>query len=153
MKELPVPGLRGGTLRVQTNAWVQFIYHSFQLELKNLEAKLQNLENDLEMNSKIIQDIKGAVQDILVQEKGGEKAAVKEKNSEEEEKPAVAVAAAAETEVGFRVNKTMATVSRLDVGFAQAQPAPCDVEMNKVLDPVLRIRIRFLFDLWILDPE
>jgi hypothetical protein len=83
------------------------------------------------MNSKIIQDIKGAVQDILVQEKGSEKAAVKEaNNSEEEEKPAVA--AAAETEVGFRVNKTMATVSRLDVGFAQAQPAHCDVEMNKV---------------------
>jgi hypothetical protein len=133
MKELPVPGLRGGALRVQTNAWAQFIYHSFQLELKNLEAKLQNLENDLEMNSKIIQDIKGAVQDILVQEKGGEKAAVKETNSEEEEKPAV-VAAAAETEVGFRVNKTMATVSRLDVGFAQAQPAHCDVEMNKVQD-------------------
>jgi hypothetical protein len=124
--------LRGGTLRVETIARAQFIFHSFQLELKNLEAKLQNLENDLEMNSKIIQDIKGAVQDILVQEKGGEKAAVKEANSEEEEKPAVAVAA--ETEVGFRVNKTMATVSRLDVGFAQAQPAHCDVEMNKVQD-------------------
>jgi hypothetical protein len=130
---------RAERLRVETIAWAQFSFHSFQLELKNLEAKLQNLENDLEMNSRIIQDIKGAVKDILVQEKGGEKAAVKETNSEEEEKPAVAEVA--ETEVGFRVNKTMATVSRLDVGFAQAQPAHCDVEMNKVLDPVLRIRI------------
>jgi ABC-type uncharacterized transport system substrate-binding protein len=120
-----------------------------QLELKNIEAKLQNLENDLEMNAKIIQDIKGAVKDILVQEKGGEKVAVKMTNSDEDEKPAVmaAAAAAAETSVGFRVNKTMATVSRLDVGFAQAQPTHCDVEMNKVqhLSLYTAFQVRFWY--------
>ena len=49
------------------------------MELKHLEAKLQNLEADLAMNAAIIQDIKGAVKDILAQgsdtKSGGQKAA------------------------------------------------------------------------------
>ena len=88
------------------------------MELKHLEAKLQNLEADLAMNAAIIQDIKGAVKDILAQgsdtKSGGQKAA--------------AVVSAG----GFSVNKTMAAISRLDVGFAQARPSHCDVEMDKV---------------------
>lgn len=99
-----------------------------KLELKNLEAKLQNLENDLEMNGKIIQDIKGVVKDILL---------AQQKTKEEEgegEKGDVAAKKAATAVGGFRVNKTMAVISRLDVGFAQALPAPCDVEMDKVYD-------------------
>jgi hypothetical protein len=97
-----------------------------QVELKNLEAKLQNLENDLAMNAAIIQDIKGAVKEILAKGSGG--GGGKSSAGGGGQKAAAAV----EAGNGFTVNKTMAAISRLDVGFAQARPSLCDIEMNKV---------------------
>ncbi|XP_023340187.1 alpha-mannosidase 2 isoform X2 [Eurytemora carolleeae] len=82
-----------------------------QADFGNLEQKLKNLESDLEQNANIISDLKVAVKNIVSANKKN-----KIKTGE------------------VHVNKTLASVNRLDGVFAQTQPSTCDIQMEKVYD-------------------
>jgi len=87
-----------------------------KLELKSLENKLKNLESDLAMNQEIIKEIKGSVKEIISAQEVQKKTSRSKNNGRSS------------------VNKTMATIDKNDILFAQSVPSKCDIEMSKVYD-------------------
>ncbi len=84
----------------------------FQVDLNNLETKLRGLENDLLLNQKTIEKIKETVEEMQ-----------KEQGVIREESKAIRAKGKSP------VNKTFASIHKLDIAFAQTKP-------NQVVKPI-----------------
>jgi len=91
-----------------------------QEELKHLEAKLINLENDVQLNANIVHDLKTAVKGIL--------------GSQENVAAAISEPRGREVVKSTSSNKSLANVNYNDGQFARTGPAQCDIQMDKVYD-------------------
>jgi hypothetical protein len=80
-------------------------YNCFKVDLTNLESKLRGLENDLLLNQKTIEKIKETVDEMQ-----------KEQGVIREESKAIRAKGKSP------VNKTFASIHKLDVAFAQTKP-------------------------------
>ena len=91
----------------------------FQNELVNLESKLAGLENDLFTNQKTIEKIRDTVKELRQQQ-----VIIKEESK------------AIRSKGKSPVNKTFASVAKVDLQFPSVKPSQCDIRMDDVYDKI-----------------
>ena len=90
-----------------------------QNELINLESKLSGLETDLFTNQKTIQKIRETVKELRNQQ-----VIIKEESK--------SIRAKGKSSV----NKTFASIAKVDLQFPSVKPSQCDIRMDDVYDKI-----------------